>query len=107
MDPTATSFLLSDHACRRAQQRGVRTDVLRLLLEHADLHLHAGNGCMTLRISERQVRALIAEGRDRTTVARARSLAAVVHGGTVVTVFHQASSRRPNGHRRPAPRRRG
>jgi len=48
--------VMSQHATRRCQQRGVPHEVVQLLLDHHDLDREAGSGCRILRISRRRVR---------------------------------------------------
>lgn len=43
--------MLSHHASVRCQQRGIRHDLLRDLLFHADLEFHVGNNCRLIRVS--------------------------------------------------------
>lgn len=43
--------MLSHHASARCQQRGIRHNLLREMLFHADLEYHVGHNCRMMRVS--------------------------------------------------------
>lgn len=75
------------HARKRIRQRGVAVSVAEFLLEHGDIYRHAGDGAVSVSMSQDAATMLLAEGADVESVSRARKLAAVlgVHG--LVTVL--------------------
>jgi hypothetical protein len=84
---------LTGHARKRAQQRGIRLDVIDFVIQHADVDLEAGDGCRSLRISKRGLAML---GGDCTSLALSERAANVVvlvaADGDVVTVMHDCNS---------------
>jgi len=84
----------SNHARWRAQQRGIRSADLVLLLFGADREAPVGDGCIAISISRGRRGELVAEGYPPSTVERAAKIAAVESpDGDIVTVL------RPRGHR--------
>jgi len=84
----------SNHAKRRARQRGVRAADLVLLLFAADREAQVGGGCVALSISRRRRLELLAEGYLASAIERAAQIAAVQSAdGKIVTVL------RPHGNR--------
>ena len=55
---TIGTFELTRHAQRRAQNRGIRAEVIELILEHGDIELHAGEGLHSLQISRKGMKRL-------------------------------------------------
>ena len=53
-----TVVCLSEHAARRANQRGVPHDLIDLVIANADIDEPAGSGCSVLRISRVRLTAL-------------------------------------------------
>lgn len=95
---------LSQHCQTRMQQRGVRMDVVRTLLDHADRSVFVGAGRMSCFLSSKEAARLRREGLlDAEAVERARGLALVVDPdtGIIVTVLHA------DGHRGRHYRRQG
>ena len=94
---------LTRHANIRASQRGIPYDLLDAMFTHADIEIHAGNGCTTLRcsrdwLSGREPRASIGPKADRLA-----SLAVVVadDSGAIVTVLHDHCRSSGRRYRRP------
>lgn len=83
---------LSQHARSRCARRGIPTDVASLLLDYADLALHAGEGCVSIRLGRDTAMMLMAEGAAPDAVARARRLTAILSERGIVTLL------RPHGH---------
>ncbi len=46
-------YALTLHAQGRAQNRGIRAEVIELILAHGDIELHAGEGLHSLQISRK------------------------------------------------------
>jgi molybdopterin-guanine dinucleotide biosynthesis protein len=88
MDTGKTSF--SAHAMKRAQQRGVRPATIEFKLGHADVDLHAGDGCRTYRISKRGSAKLLRTGANVIEVDKASNIVVIVRedSGEVITVLH-------------------
>jgi len=82
---------LTSHARSRCATRGIPPGVASLLLHHGDLALHAGEGCVSVRLGREAAAMLVAEGTDPDTVARACRLTAVLSDRGVVTIL------RPSG----------
>ena len=78
---------LTRHALSRCAKRGIPPAVASLLVDHGDLALHAGEGCVSLRLGRHAAAMLLAEGADPDVVARARRLAAVLGERGVVTIL--------------------
>jgi hypothetical protein len=89
-----SNYSFTDHARRRAQQRGIKLDTIKFILRHADIRLHAGEGSKSLRISQREFVRLAQDGATASLVDRSRSVVVVVnpHEMTVVTVLHDHGS---------------
>jgi hypothetical protein len=73
---TAMSVIFSDHAMRRAQQRGIRPGVVDFVLGNADRDLEAGNGCRAYRISRTGAAELIRKGDKQHKGTAAKALSA-------------------------------
>lgn len=92
---------LTQHASRRANQRGVPHDVIAHLLNHADVETRVGGGCVALslsrrRLADRDVKRSV--GRD---LDRLRNLAVVcdAQDGAIITVLHEHGARARRYHR--------
>jgi len=101
-----TSPFLTRHARSRCPMRGIPLRVTSLLLQHGDLALHAGEGCVSVRLGREAAAMLVAEGADPDAVARARRLAAVVSDRGVVTILRPCG-RAGRRYRRQFPTRAG
>lgn len=87
MDQPKPHLTYSRHALTRCAQRGVSRHVMSLLIEHADLALYAGAGCVSVRLGRDAAAGLVAEGARPEAVSRARRLVAVMGDWGVVTVL--------------------
>ena len=92
---------LTQHASRRANQRGVPHGVIAHLLNHADVETRVGRGCVALswsrrRLADRDVKRSV--GRD---LDRLRNLAVVCdpEDGAILTVLHEHGARARRYHR--------
>lgn len=95
---------LTTHALLRCAARGIPQEIASLLLRHGDLSLHAGEGCVSVRLGRDTAAMLVAEGIDPDAVARARRLAAVLGERGVVTIL-RPSGRAGRCYRRQYPTR--
>lgn len=95
------TLALSSHGRRRIQQRGVRTRILHIVWEHADVALHAGDGCETFRISRNAAQKLVQSGEiNSDDAARACRVALVVGRRGVVTALRPSKGQRGRCYRR-------
>lgn len=93
---TAIPEPITRHARSRLRQRSVALGVADLLLDYGDVHLHAGEGAVTVSMSRDTAAMLLAEGIDPDAVARARKLSAVLGRQGLVTVLRPSG---PQGRR--------
>jgi hypothetical protein len=109
---SSTSHIrLSRHAEARLQQRGITGEVADLVRAHADIELAVGRGCTELRLSDRAMLALLADGTPARLVDKARDVAVIVSEGETVLVTAMRVDRRRRrtarmgaGRRRPGRR---
>ena len=89
-DPRKVGYQLSKHAEIRAQQRGIRQQIIGLVTDHADQRLHAGNGLVSLRLSRRCLRDLGAAGINTSLLEKAKGVVVLMcpRTNTVVTTMH-------------------
>jgi hypothetical protein len=87
-------FQLSEHAVKRAQQRGVSRNTIALITELADRRTRVGGGALALSLSDRGRERCIDGGLAPREVERAGRVVLIVCGGMVVTVEHQHGARR-------------
>lgn len=101
--------VMSEHAFRRAQQRGAAFELIAFVWRHHDVALHAGEGCETLRISRKAISDLANSGVPRALLERARRIALVVRTdtGQIVTVLRDCVGRTGRRYRRQYPTRKG
>jgi hypothetical protein len=85
-----TNYSLTKHAERRAQQRGIKLETINFILHNADVHLHAGKGGKSLRISQRELVRLAQDGASASLIDWSRGVVLVVQPCQmlVVTVLH-------------------
>jgi hypothetical protein len=50
--------ILTAHAERRCRQRGINSNRLETLLEHADIEVPVGGSCFALKVSRRAARSI-------------------------------------------------
>lgn len=87
---------LTAHAKGRLRQRGIRREVLELLIAHADIETPAGDGCRFLRLSSRAARDLLEDENQQVQVVdqARRVLVLVSPSGTIVTAMRRDPDRR-------------
>ena len=85
---------LSRHAEKRVAQRGIRKELLALMMAEHDVDANLGGGCSALRVSRRRIRDLLEEGHPPKTIERLKRLI-VLDGdaGAVVTIMHYYGTR--------------
>ncbi len=85
---------LSRHALTRANQRGITHQLIRDLLELADVEEPVGGGCTVLRLSRRQLRDRDLRARLGSRADRLQNIALVWSAeGEIVTVVHDHGGR--------------
>lgn len=79
----------SEHALRRANQRGIRGALVQAILDCADVEAPVGSGCTSLRISRRALGEEDVRRRLGSLVDQAARTAVLwsAEGATVVTVM--------------------
>ena len=85
------SSLLTKHARKQAQRRGISIEAVSLIIEEADIRDWAGNGCRSLQISSKRLIQLIAQGDLEPCLAdRVKGVSLVrASDGAIVTVMHK------------------
>ncbi len=81
-----TPYVFSDHAVKRRQQRGIRQDAVKVLLDYGSMVDHGGNKKYHMDKAARR-RAMIAMGADayRRIADRLNIYVVVASDGTIVT----------------------
>ncbi|UVF22790.1 DUF4258 domain-containing protein (plasmid) [Microvirga terrae] len=106
---TATEEItMTRHARTRCQQRGIQTEVLRLVLEEGDREYHAGEGTFALSLSHHTLAQLSFSDIPKATLDQAaNTVVLMADNGSVVTVVnHQTwTGRFYRGAKRHNPRR--
>lgn len=79
-------IVMTHHAMRRANQRGVTSDLLLDLLKHADREVHVGQGCTCVFCSHQALRKA---DLPASVIERLKGLRAILSDGAgeLVTVF--------------------
>jgi hypothetical protein len=105
--PEGIDFELTKHATQRIQQRGVTHETVAFVLRHADIRLHAGENCKSLRISHQQMARLAKKGTKAALMARARTVVVVVKptAAEIITVLHDWGDKCGRRYRRQWPTR--
>ena len=80
----------SEHATKRAQQRGVATRTVQLIAAMADRRMRVPGGAHALSVSQKAATMLINSGIAAETVERTRNIVLVVdyRTDTLITVEH-------------------
>jgi hypothetical protein len=91
-----SELVMTHHAMARANQRGVKHDLLLDLLRHADREVHVGQGCVCVFCSNQALRKA---NLPASVVERLKGLKAILSDGAgeLVTVFRDHG--RGNGRR--------
>ena len=93
--------IITHHAWRRIQQRGIPLSLVENILDHHDRDGAVGDDCRVLRVSRNAARNFAATGGDRQTADRLPDIAVVWSDrtGQVVTVIHDGGTRRARRYR--------
>ena len=83
-------FQLTRHAEGQAQKRGIRPEVLGLILTHGDLERHAGEGLLSLQISRKRFKRLAFTGVPATLREKAIGVVLLIDPAAlaIVTAMH-------------------
>ena len=81
---------LSAHANTRIQQRGIKKEVLDMVLKEGNLHKNCGGGCTSIQVSRKKLQKMVTEGLICACMAeRVNGVVIIDSGDAVVTVFHK------------------
>ena len=84
----------SNHATKRCQQRGIKADIVELILNEADLIKLCKGGVNSLLISRRRLRHLVQKGVcDPGLAEKAKGVVLIDSGGIIITAFHKQKHR--------------
>ena len=87
------AFMLSAHAATRMAQRGIRPEILDVVLLHGT-PTKAQRACEEFSLLERAARQLVTTGYDQETISAATKVRAIVdNNGTIVTCYHKRNGR--------------
>ena len=92
---------MSRHAERRCRQRGIRSSILRTLIECHDADVAVGDDCRALRLSRSMLCNLESDGIDRQQIDQLKGLVVIWSDRKtqVVTVFRDAGQNRSKRYR--------
>lgn len=108
IDKAAQELMMTKHADARRQQRGVRTEVLRLVVTEGDKEHDAGAGICARSFSRRRLSQLSASNISKSVLDQAAHTVVLIgQDGSIVTVInHQTwNGRFYRGAKRHNPRR--
>ena len=98
------AFRLSTHAATRMAQRGIRPEILDVVLLHGT-PTKAQRACEEFSLLERSARQLVTMGYDQETISAATKVRAIVDtNGTIVTCYHKRNARLRTTSRNARPR---
>ena len=83
-------YKLTRHAQVQAQQRGIRQQIIAVILVHGDLQLHAGKGLISIQITKRGLKKLLEAEVPAAVREKAAGIILLLDPvtETVVTVMH-------------------
>jgi hypothetical protein len=83
--------LLTNHARKQAQRRGISIEAVNLIIEEADIRDWSGDGCRSLQVSGKRLGQLIAQGDLEPCLAERVNGVSLVRAsdGVIVTVMHK------------------
>jgi hypothetical protein len=85
------AYRMTRHGEKRAQQRGIKFEAIKFIIENADIRRHAGDGRRELGISRRRLAVLRRKGSPATLIERTdgkRIIAFEESGVTVVVTTY-------------------
>jgi len=96
MSETAMTFQMTDHAVKRAQQRGISRDTIDLISQLADRRCRVPGGATALSISEKARQRWIGGGLPPAEIERAGDVVVIADLGSrsIITVEHTYGQRR-------------
>ena len=77
---------LTAHALGRAQNRGIKRETLIFVIRHSDICLHAGEGNLSMRISNREFVKLASEGVKPSMIERTKNVVIIFNPATRLVV---------------------
>ena len=78
------------HAATRCQQRGVKNEIVNLILSEADLIKNCKNGATSMLISTKRLQKLVKQKICEPCLAeKANGVIIIDSGGSIITVFHK------------------
>ena len=84
----------STHAVTRCQQRGIKSQIIELVLKEADLIKACKRGASSMLISKRRLRHLVRNGACSPSLAeKAKGVVLIDSGETIITAFHKRKHR--------------
>ncbi len=85
------SSLLTKHARKQAQRRGISIEAVSLIIEEADIRDWSGNGCRSLQVSSKRLIQLVAQGDLEPSLADKVKGVSLIRAsdGAIVTVMHK------------------
>jgi len=91
----AQAIRYSHHAQRRMRQRGIQTEAVGCIFQHADRESSVGNGCTRLWLSRRKRDLLGKQGVSASVLEKTDNVALIVGGDEcVVTAYHGTGSKK-------------
>ena len=94
--PAIATPALTFHAAARSRQRGIRSETIDLIFEHADRERFVGSGLLHIFVSRTRVRKLLDEGYSPTTCNQLESTSLLLDPDTnaVVTALRGGADAR-------------
>lgn len=85
------SSLLTKHARKQAQRRGISIEAISLIVEEADIREWSGDGCRSLQVSSKRLIQLIAQGDlDPCLADKVKGVRLIrASDGAIITVMHK------------------
>ena len=86
---------LSLHANTRSQQRGIKKEIMDIVLTEGDLYKNCGQGCVSIQISQKKLRRLVkCKVLAAKTAERLQRVVLIDSGPQIITVFKAKTKRR-------------
>ena len=100
-----TSYFLTQHAKQRAQQRGIKCEVIAFILRYADTVLEAGAQCQSYRVSASEATLLKTLGQPAHLIERCKNVIILVStiDTSIVTVLKDRGSKSGRCYRKQMP----
>jgi hypothetical protein len=100
-----TGYYLSNHAVHRAQERGIRHEIIAFIIRNAESSLFVGDNRFSVRIRDEEHNRLKSEGVPPTFLEKCKNIVLVVSSmePTVITVLRDYGTKRGRCHRKQMP----